>query len=192
MGSRRLKVAGDPGVSPEPQASREHTVGTRLVARHSTSGGFHDHGQVSRKPGHKTDWKAWPRRPEQAGPQSRANTCGFAHRSLGSRVSGVFLALGVSSEHQPQTALFLRVSGQRGGGRGPMSILRALGTKLITTCAPSGGHIKRTHTHTHTHAHRGMHTHRHAHTRTHWHTCAHTGTRVHTQTHAGAHTHTHT
>ena len=184
-------MAGDPGVSPEPQASREHTVGTRLVARHSTSGGLHDHGQVSRKPGHKTDWKAWPRRPEQAGPQSRANTCGFAHRSLGSQVSGVFLALGVSSEHQPQTALFLRVSGQRGGGRGPVSILRALGTKLITTCAPSGGHIKRTHTRTHTHTHTHTCTQRHAHTRTHWHTCAHTGTRVHTQTHAGAHTHIH-
>ena len=184
-------MAGDPGVSPEPQASREHTVGTRLVARHSTSGGLHDHGQVSRKPGHKTDWKAWPRRPKQAGPQSRANTCGFAHRSLGSRVSGVSLALGVSIEHQPQTALFLRVSGQRGGGRGPMSILRALGTKLYNYLCP----FRWTHkanTHTHTHAHRGMHTHRHAHTRTHWHTCAHTGTRVHTQTHAGAHTHTHT
>ena len=199
MGSRRLKVAGDPGVSPEPQASREHTVGTRLVARHSTSGGLHDHGQVSRKPGHKTDWKAWPRRPEQAGPQSRANTCGFAHRSLGSQVSGVFLALGVSSEHQPQTALFLRVSGQRGGGRGPVSILRALGTKLITTCAPSGGHIKRTHTrththtHTHTHVHRGMHTHAHigTHVHTQAHACTHKRMQVHTHTYMSVHTHTH-
>ena len=183
-----MKVAGDPGVSPEPQASREHTVGTRLVARHSTSGGLHDHGQVSRKPGHKTDWKAWPRRPEQAGPQSRANTCGFAHRSLGSQVSGVFLALGVSSEHQPQTALFLRVSGQRGGGRGPVSILRALGTKLITTCAPSGGHIKRTHTHTHTHTH--TYTEACTHTHTLAHMCTHRHTRAHTNACRCTHTHT--
>lgn len=72
-------MAGVPGVSPEPQDSREHSMGTRLVARHITSGGLHDHGQVSQKPGHKTDWKAWPRRPKQAGPQSKANTCTHTH-----------------------------------------------------------------------------------------------------------------
>ena len=195
-----MKVAGDPGVSPEPQASREHTVGTRLVARHSTSGGLHDHGQVSRKPGHKTDWKAWPRRPKQAGPQSRANTCGFAHRSLGSRVSGVSLALGVSIEHQPQTALFLRVSGQRGGGRGPMSILRALGTKLYNYLCPfRWTHKANTHTHTHTctqrHAHTQACTHTHtlAHMCTHRHTRAHTNACrcTHTHTYMSVHTHTH-
>lgn len=72
---------------------------------------------------------SWP--PEQ-GEHARIH----AHRSLGSRVSGVFLALGVSSEHQPQAAFFLRVLGQRGGGRGPMSILRAVGQSCITTSAP--------------------------------------------------------
>lgn len=71
-----------------------------------------------------------------AGPQSRANTCGFAHRSLGSQASGMLLALGVSSGHQPQAAFFLWVSGQRGGGRGPVSILRAVGQSCITTSAP--------------------------------------------------------
>ena len=205
MRSRHLKAAGDPGVSPEPQASREHTMGTRLVARHTTSGGLHDHGQVSWKPSHKIDWKAWPRRPEQAGPQSRANTCGFAHRSLGSWVSGVFLALGVSSEHQPQTALFLRVSGQRGGGRGPVSILRASGTKLYNYLCPfrwtrkpnththTHTHTRaHTGTHTHTHAHTGMHTHRHAHTHTHAHTGMHTHRHAHTHMHTRAHTCTHT
>ena len=202
MRSRHLKAAGDPGVSPEPQASREHTMGTRLVARHTTSGGLHDHGQVSWKPSHKIDWKAWPRRPEQAGPQSRANTCGFAHRSLGSWVSGVFLALGVSSEHQPQTALFLRVSGQRGGGRGPVSILRASGTKLYNYLCPFRW-TRKPNTHTHTHVHTQARTHTHMHTQacthtgtrthTHMHTqaCTHTGTRTHTSTHVHTHAHIH-
>ena len=188
MRSRHLKAAGDPGVSPEPQASREHTMGTCLVARHTTSGGLHDHGQVSWKPSHKIDWKAWPRRPEQAGPQSRANTCGFAHRSLGSWVSGVFLALGVSSEHQPQTALFLRVSGQRGGGRGPVSILRASGTKLYNYLCPFRWTRKpNTHTNTHTHVHTQARTHTHMHTQA----CTHTGTRTHTCTHVHTHAHIH-
>ena len=191
-------------MSPEPQASREHTMGTCLVARHTTSGGLHDHGQVSWKPSHKIDWKAWPRRPEQAGPQSRANTCGFAHRSLGSWVSGVFLALGVSSEHQPQTALFLRVSGQRGGGRGPVSILRASGTKLYNYLCPFRWTRKpNTHTNTHTHVHTQARTHTHMHTQacthtgtrthTHMHTqaCTHTGTRTHTCTHVHTHAHIH-
>ena len=191
-------MAGVPGVSPEPQASREHTVGTRLVARHTTSGGVHDHGQVSRKPGHKPDWKARPRSwPAEQGEHMWI-------RTQVSRLSGVRHAPGPGSQQRaPATGRLLPV-GLRPEGRwaGTREHTEGRGAKLYNYLCPSGGHIKRTHTHTHTHrgtrthsmctrthtrAHTCTHTciHRHTHTQT----CTHMRTRAHT--HSGAHTHMH-
>ena len=179
-------MAGVPGVSPEPQASREHTVGTRLVARHTTSGGVHDHGQVSRKPGHKPDWKARPRSwPAEQGEHMRI-------RTQVSRLSGVRHAPGPGSQQRaPATGRLLPV-GLRPEGRwaGTREHTEGRGAKLYNYLCPSGGHIKRTHTHTHTH--RGTRTHSmctRMHTRAH--TRTYTGTRTHRRAHTCAHVHTH-
>ena len=131
------------------QASREHTVGTRLVARHTTSGGVHDHGQVSRKPGHKPDWKARPRSwPAEQGEHMRI-------RTQVSRLSGVRHAPGPGSQQRaPATGRLLPV-GLRPEGRwaGTRERTEGRGAKLYNYLCPSGGHIKRTHTHTHTQRH---------------------------------------